>query len=593
MPDPEAQRQLTPAAYQQVLDIVLEDPNASRALRRHLRARYTPITKSTPAARRHVRWRRPGRRAEVCRHGSPPVPPYRRLRVFAKDPTLATAFATTSVGQVTLEIPWEPTEATATGFRTEYLEVVDDAIEAVAGATTAGLDHPHLLAQDGWDPSPGNLQFHQQTVYAVASKTIEHFERALGRPVLWSHRRVPGKPNDDSNYVQRLTVRPHAFRVANAYYSPEESSLLFGYFTPGEGVSQVPTFPVYTCLSYDIVAHETTHAILDGMYRRFAEPTNVDVLAFHEAFADVVALLQSFDLTDLLEHQIRASRGDLRAETLLGKLAVEFGQAARGREALRSAIGSSVDGKWVPSTPDPTALTRLTTPHDRGAILVAAVFDAMIAIYEARTADLFRLATGGTGRLPDGAIHPDLSARLAGEAATSARHLLQMCIRALDYLPPVDVTFFDFLRALITADAEYVPDDRHDYRIAVVEAFMKRGIVPGESDAEADGLRSLSADSIRWASFAASDAIGVTRHYRSIVRALGEYADACVYIRDRKQLFDRHPEPPGQAQPDVPQRVRGQAAVPHRARPRCQARSRCTRCAGRCEHVRTAVSTRR
>ncbi len=537
VPDPEAQRQLTPAAYQQVLDIVLEDPTASQALRRHLRARYTPITKSTPPSGGTSGGAAPALEPTAAAL-TPPAPPYRRLRVFAKDPTLATAFATTSVGRVTLEIPWEPTEATATGFRSEYLDVVDDAIEAPAGATTAGLDHPHLLAQDGWDPSPGNLQFHQQTVYAVASKTIEHFERALGRPVLWSHRRVPGKPNDDSNYVQRLTVRPHAFRVANAYYSPEESSLLFGYFTPGEGVSQVPTFPVYTCLSYDIVAHETTHAILDGMYRRFAEPTNVDVLAFHEAFADIVALLQSFDLTDLLAHQIRASRGDLRAETLLGKLAVEFGHAARGREALRSAIGSSVDGKWVPSIPDPTALARLTTPHDRGAILVAAVFDAMIAIYEARTADLFRLATGGTGRLPDGAIHPDLTARLAAEAATSARHLLQMCIRALDYLPPVDVTFFDYLRALITADAEYVPDDRYDYRIAVVEAFTKRGIVPGESDAEADGLRSLSADSIRWASFDASDAIGVTRHYRAIVRALGEYADACVYIRDRKQLFD-------------------------------------------------------
>jgi hypothetical protein len=113
-----------------------------------------------------------------------------------------------------------------------------------------------------------------------------------------------------------------------------------------------------------------------------------------------------------------------------------------------------------------------------------------------------------------------------------------MCIRALDYLPPVDVTFFDFLRALITADAEYVPDDRYDYRVAVVEAFTKRGIVPGDSDAEDDGLRSLSADAIRWATFSPSDAIGATRHYRAIVQALREYADACVYIRRREDLFN-------------------------------------------------------
>ncbi|MGD9752054.1 MAG: S8 family serine peptidase, partial [Acidimicrobiia bacterium] len=349
VPDPEPRRELPIATYKEVLDAVLEDPYASSALRRHLRTRYPHVTRTPPPV---PPGGGPAEQAKVAPM-SPPAPPHRRLRVFAKDPTLASAFATSSVGHVTLEIPWEPVDPTATGFRTEYLDVVDDALEPAGdGGLSPGLDHPHLLAQDGWAPTPGHPQFHQQMVYAVARKTIEHFEVALGRPVLWNHRPIPGKPSDDSTYVPRLTARPHAFLAANAYYSSEQSSLLFGFFTPGEGLSQVPTFPVYTCLSYDIVAHETTHAILDGMYRRFAEPTNIDVLAFHEAFADIVALLQSFDLTELLEHQIQRSRGDLRADTMLGKLAIEFGNAARGREALRSAIGSSVVGTRVPSTPD-------------------------------------------------------------------------------------------------------------------------------------------------------------------------------------------------------------------------------------------------
>ena len=79
-------------------------------------------------------------------------------------------------------------------------------------------------------------------------------------------------------------------------------------------------------------------------------------------------------------------------------------------------------------------------PHSRGAILVGAVFDAFIAIYNSRIADLLRIYTGGTGVLPSGAIHPDLVNRLADEAAKSASHVLNMCIRAVDYLPPVDVT---------------------------------------------------------------------------------------------------------------------------------------------------------
>jgi hypothetical protein len=537
--DPAAVEVPTRDTYRAVLDALIADTNASERLRELLRERYVVITRS-PAPRRPPAGGRggsggSGKRTELPRPVKPPVPAYRRLRVLAKDPTVASSFATASIGETRIEVPWESITATPNGFSGEYVEVFDDALRPPArGGVGPGLDDPHLLAQDGWPASPASLQFHQQMAYGVAMKTVEHFERGLGRPVLWRPRRV-ANPQDDSNYVQRLLLRPHAVEMANAYYSPEDAAILFGYFTPQTGPGS--SFPVYTCTSYDIVAHETTHAIVDGMFRRFAEPSNVDVLAFHEAFADIVALLQSFDMTELLEHQIGLSRGDLRADTLLGKLAIQVGNAARGREALRSAIGSMVDGTWVPATPDPTALASLTTPHERGAVLVAAVFDALIAIYDARTSDLFRLATGGTGRLPDGAIHPDLRARLASEASKSARHLLRMCIRALDYLPAVDVTFFDFLRALVTADAEFVPDDRLAYRVAIVESFLRRGITPGPSDAAGDDLHSLSADALQWTGFDKSDAFGAQDQYEAIVKALCTYAEECVYISDREHLF--------------------------------------------------------
>ena len=41
--------------------------------------------------------------------------------------------------------------------------------------------------------------------------------------------------------------------------------------------------------------------------------------------------------------------------------------------------------------PDPAELGKRVTPHARGAILVAAVFDAFLAIYRVRTADLLRI----------------------------------------------------------------------------------------------------------------------------------------------------------------------------------------------------------
>lgn len=540
VPDPEAAEELAADDLRAFMDAVIEDEEASLALRRHVANRYPVAAGGRGPRERSTRDPRPEMPSVGVERPSIPSPPHRRLRVYATDPSLSNRLETAATNEVTLQVRWERVQKGPVG---EYLEVEDK----TPPHRYAGVDlrHRHLLAQDGWAPSEGNPQFHQQMVYAVSMKTIEHFEQALGRPVLWRPRPKAGDPYDDSEFVRRLVVRPHALQQANAYYSPQQVALLFGYYpAPSGRGGQVPGSPVYTCLSHDIIAHETTHAILDGMHRRFNEPTNPDVLALHEAFADIVALLQHFTIPELLEREISHTRGDLEAESLLGKLAVQFGRTSTGRGALRSAIGRFEGGVWKRLEPDPGELARRTTPHARGAVLVAAVFDALLAIYENRIADLLRLSTGGTGILPSGAIHPDLVGRLAGEANKSAKHVLTMCIRALDYLPPVDVTFFDFLRALITADFEMVSDDRHDYRVAFVEAFSRWGIFPGEHDEQgSDGARSLSVDTLRWPGFdelhfrpGARNAI--VREYEAVVRVLTQYADRCLYLTDREQLFD-------------------------------------------------------
>jgi hypothetical protein len=150
---------------------------------------------------------------------------------------------------------------------------------------------------------------------------------------------------------------------------------------------------------------------------------------------------------------------------------------------LREAVDDKMNGE-----PDPTELDRLTEPHDRGAVLVAAVFEAFLTIYERRSRDLMRLAGDPS---PGTALHPDLVGRLVREATKSADHVLRMCLRALDYLPPVDVRFGEFLRAIVTADTDLVPVDPYGYRIAMIEAFRRRGIVP-------DDCLSLAPDSLLW-----------------------------------------------------------------------------------------------
>lgn len=425
--------------------------------------------------------------------GKVPSPPYRRLRHFAFDPSLSRRIETYDINEVVANLPWDEL---GIGPIDDYLEVVDYDPASQLFYAPVDLNQPFLLAQDGLSPSDSNPQFHQQMVYAVARATIGHFEKALGRKALWvPHRNFDAPPKKQNEYVQRLRIYPHAMREANAYYSPTKKALLFGYF-PASAEDAGDNYPgetVFTCLSHDIIAHETTHALLDGLHQRFIEPSNLDVLAFHEAFADIVALFQHFTYPEVLRHQIARTRGDLQLQNLLGELAYQFGQAIGNYGALRSAIGSrdKETKQWIPEIPDPLKIRQTTEPHDRGAILVAAVFDAFTTVYNWRVAGLLRVASGGSGVLPAGELHPDLVNLLSKEAAKTAGHILQICIRALDYCPPVDINFGDYLRALITADADMITDDRHNYRLAFIQAFRQRGIIPRD-------VRNMSEASLRW-----------------------------------------------------------------------------------------------
>jgi hypothetical protein len=420
-----------------------------------------------------------------------PHPVVRRLRIFSFDPALAARYDLAGVSGITIEIPWE--SDLKPGPVGEYIEVIDvDPGSGVAYAPV-DLDAPDLLATDGLQPSESDPRFHQQMCYAVARKTIEHFERALGRKALWSSHRHVEQGKYHENYVPRLRIYPHALRQQNAYYSPQKKALLFGYFqaAAADGRS-TPGSTVFTCLSHDIIAHETTHALLDGVHPRFNEPVNEDVLAFHEAFADIVALFQHFSYPGVLRDQIARTRGDLARESVLGQLAQQFALASGRGDALRNYLGRrNQKGEWEPVKPDPTVLEQTSEPHDRGAILVAAVFGAFTKVYRSRTRDLFRIATEGTGVLRDGDIHPDLVNRLAEEAEFCADRALQMCIRAIDYCPPVGITFGAYLRAIITADHDMNPIDRLSWRLAFIESFREWGISPR-------GARSMAEDSLIW-----------------------------------------------------------------------------------------------
>jgi hypothetical protein len=373
------------------------------------------------------------------------------------------------------------------------------------------LDDPRILIRGGLDPIESDPRFHQQMVYAVISETIQHFEAALGRRIHW--RRVPHdgtdaeqtkRANDQNIYI--LNIFPHAMVAANAFYSPQAHGILFGYFRASttDAGRNLPGQLVYTCLSHDIIVHETTHAIVDGIRGYFTEQTNPDVAAFHEAFADLAALFRHFSHTEALLDTIQRTGGalyqfqvkpdaplpedgqatitpQLTQRNPLIELAQQFGEATAHGKGLRSALGTP---------PNSTDIRTVFEAHARGAILVAAMFDAFFTVYLRRTADIFRVYRAGGGRTTDDIPMP-LARLLCSEATRTAELFFTVCVRALDYCPPVDITFGDFLRAVITSDFDLHPEEDNGLRDAVMQAFRVRGIFP-------DGAEFFTDRSIAW-----------------------------------------------------------------------------------------------
>jgi hypothetical protein len=399
-------------------------------------------------------------------------PLFRPLSIYALDPSASHGEG----GVARVNVPYEPLAVGPKG----HLFEVDETFETADGLRLqrVDLDAPRVLLESGRRPSPSDPQFHQQMVYAVAMLVYAVFRKALGRNVAWGF-------DGEGEGPVRLRLLPHV-EGRNAYYDARRRALCFGYFRNAAEARgrNVPGGFTFTCLSHDVVAHEVTHALLDGLRARFTRPSNPDVLAFHEALGDLVALFQRFTYPEVVRGALREARGEPGASAVLTSLARQMAQAAgEAHDGVRSAVTAEGDVRRYDEASQ--------EPHALGQVLVEAVFDAFLAVFRRKSARLLRLCTGGTGVLPEGDLPPDLIDALADKATSLAEQFLTICIRAVDYCPPVDLRFGEFLRAVLTADYDLVPDDPWGYREAWIDAFQKRGIYP-------HGVASLSEDALLW-----------------------------------------------------------------------------------------------
>lgn len=416
------------------------------------------------------------------------APLTRPLRIYTLDPSVSDRTG----GVATVLVPYEKLEPGPTG---SLFKVVPDGAPKALRAEPLDLDAPYLLLSSGLTPSPAHGQFHSQMVYAVCSLTYAAFRRALGRDIAWAIE------SPSQNEPLRLVVRPFGVRAANAGYSREAGDLSFGYF-PVRGNRAGFTLRdgiICTSLSHDVIAHETSHALLDGLRSMFLVPTNVDVPAFHEGFADLVALFLHFSYPDVVERAISGWRTGSQSITVLTDLAREFGYARSksGRAAaLRSGVDveaiAAFDSDLLPS--NEKVLKRYDPklePHALGSVLVSAVFEAFVTVVKRKIERYFRIAGVDPNVLGQAPLSEPLIKAIAQEASKVAGQFLNVCIRAVDYCPPTDMEFGEYLRALITADGDLERDDKWGFREAFMRSFRRREIFPNH-------VHFMTEDAVRW-----------------------------------------------------------------------------------------------
>lgn len=295
----------------------------------------------------------------------------------------------------------------------------------------------------------GTPQQAQINAWVTAVDTLDLFQQpfALGREIPWAFE------------GSRLRILPHAFCEANAFYSRQTRALHFGYFTGRDGGL------VKTALSHDVIAHETAHAVLDGLRPYYLQASHPDAAAFHEFIGDLAAMLSLFRERESLKALVAVPRKVNAFRDLVGTLAPEVGKGLYGdadRYFLRSAANTltyrDVRGDFE--------------CHRRSQVLSGFALDVLEAIYQIRVRDWRR-------RNRAAALHGN---RVFAQLWATARAGVRLLLRPLDVLPPGGLRFDEYAATVLRLDQIAYPDDHFGYRRAVENVMQKRGIAPSAGE---------------------------------------------------------------------------------------------------------------
>jgi hypothetical protein len=300
---------------------------------------------------------------------------------------------------------------------------------------------------------PGSRDFLAVHMDGSVRRVLDIFESYLGRQVEWPFRQD----------YPRLEIIP--------LIDWDNAQSGYGYIEFGHSSSTEDTMHAYG-LNFDVIAHEMGHMILFSL---LGFPTSGGMplffRAFHEACADITALIGLLHFDSVLDRLLRSCRGNIYTINELNRLA-EISETKQIRLASNNARMWEVGEE----------------PHEMSRPLTGACFDIIVYLYASELrerdlipSDLWALALE-TNRI--GASADNISTAFARfyenrhfafkAALMEARDLFGRClVAAWQTMPPDQVTFEAFSAALLDA-CRSISGERHLDEIR--DIFRWRGI---------------------------------------------------------------------------------------------------------------------
>ena len=184
--------------------------------------------------------------------------------------------------------------------------------------------------------------------------------------------------------TQLLTVSPRAGRQLNAYY--DRLGLKFFY-----ALDPIAGKTVFTSNSTDVVCHEAGHAILDAIRPDLYNMQAMEIWAFHEAFGDIHAIINTLQHDVVLDSLLKETGGNIKQSCSVSKLAEEMGSAifhlTGGRRGYTDGVLRNAFNAYTYIAPEKLRANcpdnqLCSEPHNFSRIFTGAWYDILCGIFE-------------------------------------------------------------------------------------------------------------------------------------------------------------------------------------------------------------------